>query len=93
MKFSFQKKLFLENVIFLLSFGFSEGFHKNTISLELPLLKRHSLKSGPESRDPGPWDWRLATLGYGNLELRPGDLGLATLRSRTLTTDPHQRLY
>ena len=35
--------------------------------------KRHSLKSGPETRDLGPWDLRPGTL-------RPGTLGAGTLR-------------
>ena len=59
---------------------------------------QHSLKSGPETRDLGPWDprtWDLrlwdpgpcdpGTWNRGALELGPWDLGLATLGHRMLT--------
>ena len=52
------------------------------------LCCKHSLKSGPEARDPGsqdpgPWDLGLGTLVP--LKLGPWDFGLATLGHGTLT--------
>ena len=46
----------------------------------------HSLNSGPETRDPGPWDAgsRTRDPGFGNQDTRLGTLGLGTLGLGTL---------
>ena len=91
------------NVSLFLQQHFYEGLlwthiHKNNIT-----RNEHSPKSGPETRDLGPWDpgpwdpgpwdptrWDLTprTLGPGTLELKPPDLGPAIMNSKILRPRP-----
>ena len=74
---------FILKALFVLRYlSFCNGF--------LVMYKRHNLKSGPGTRDPGPWDLRsgtlrLWTLRPGTLELGPRALGLVTLGYGILT--------